>query len=207
MARRGRGGARRGRGSARTAWDADLQPRMRTRSERACARADDDQRGPVEGTPASKPQLARTARMKPDAAAAAEEPAKGTSGSSGKSDSVKGKRPAIECTEGNASRGDVKRSRLGAVQGTTEKQKQTDPVTLGAASQPDTSDYECPICISVLIAPVVSKCLPTLDSPPLLELATAHLRLHLLFSLIKCGMMGAAQLRVAMTSASTAMRA
>ncbi|EIE18944.1 hypothetical protein COCSUDRAFT_59869 [Coccomyxa subellipsoidea C-169] len=106
----------------------------------------------------AKPQSARASRKKTLAAAAAEEGINDATQSSGKTEGGQGKRPARERNTGKGTREDAKRHRMDAAQGTAEKEVQTDHVAISAAAQPDISHYECPICISIIIAPVVSPC-------------------------------------------------
>ncbi|BDA49068.1 probable LON peptidase N-terminal domain and RING finger protein 1 at N-terminal half [Coccomyxa sp. Obi] len=67
---------------------------------------------------------------------------------------AKGKRTATQCRDGEGSHKITKKSRRECA---VDKQIQTDATT-DAALQPDTSHYECPICMDLLIAPVVSPC-------------------------------------------------
>lgn len=66
---------------------------------------------------------------------------------------AKGKRTASQCRDGEGSQEGKKKSRR---EDAMDKQTQTDAAT-DAASRPDTSHYDCPICMDLLIAPVVCK--------------------------------------------------
>lgn len=66
---------------------------------------------------------------------------------------AKGKRAASQCRNGEGSQEGKKMSRRECAM---DKQTQTDATT-DAAPQPDTSHYDCPICMDLLIAPVVCK--------------------------------------------------
>ncbi len=156
------------RGGASAGSTAASLPRMRTRSEHALARPDNSQSAMVEAPTASgnaKPQSARAPRKKTLAAAVAEEGINDATQSSGKTEGGQGKRPARERNTGKGTREDAKRRRMDAAQGTAEKEVQTDPVAISAAAQPDISHYECPICISIIIAPVVCECPASLLLP------------------------------------------
>ena len=160
-------GGRSGGGASAGSTAASL-PRMRTRSEHALARPDNSQSAMVEAPTASgnaKPQSARTSRKKTVAAAAAEEGINDATQSSGKTEGGQGKRPARERTTGKGTREDVKRHRMDAAQGTA---------AISAAVQPDISHYECPICISVIIAPVVCECPASLLLPHCPMSSIAH---------------------------------
>ena len=65
---------------------------------------------------------------------------------------AKGKRIATQ-SRGEGSQGDKKKPRRECPM---DKQTQTD-ATADAAPQPEPSHYECPICMDLLIAPVVCK--------------------------------------------------
>lgn len=135
-----------------------LQPGISESHQRALARAGNIQRGPVENTSAAQQVTApQSGSTDLQASGPALTGGRRTRSSSVRADRLQGKRPAPQQPDGKVERGQTKRSCMASSQyaGTADKQIQTDPVSATDSPSTDTLHYDCPICMDLLIAPVV----------------------------------------------------